>query len=379
MVILLHFAYRKEAQFFLKEWELEKLHDSNLELYSSKELKNFILITEEGIEGNLVLATRALSFLQLKLNTLPDLILNLGVAGALSNKLQLHEVVSAKIAIRTNTEDSAYFQSFELAKLPSVPSKSFKEIFAAISADKRINREESRVKLLQIGEFVDRELWAIAFIAAEYKIPCATLKIISDFAQEDSCQLVVKNNEILAQHLFDEVFPYLQELQSAYQSAYHGIGLHYTKGQNLFEPQIFKHHEFYFTQTQKHQLKKLYLGHKIKEIKDENILLLRPEVQEIIRLETTPKKRASELLFYLFKKLNPFLVHHQEELKKILAPFKHPKITFDLDPKLEEETLSLHMEVQNEKDYHDFKNILNDFQYDQFRKLIFGNSSKGQN
>lgn len=368
MVILLHFAYRKEAQFFLKEWAVTKIQESNLELFSSADYKKFILITEEGIDGSLALTTRALSFLQLKLNLLPDLILNLGVAGAISAKLHLHEVVSAKIAIRTNSEDIAYFQSFELAKLPTAKEKSFQEVFTAISADKRITQKESRDKLQLVGDMVDRELWAVAFVAMEFKIPCATLKIISDFALEDSCRLVMENSDILAQKLYAEVSPYLQEILNLKEN----IELHYTKNQNLFEPHLFKRTDFYFTQTQKHQLKKLYLGHKIKNSEDEDILFQSLDVQELLKKDTSSKKRASELLFILYKKLNPFLVRHQEEIKKILKPLNHQKLTFDLDPKLEEETLNLHLEISNEQDFIELKKSLSDFNYADFKHLVFG-------
>lgn len=374
MVILLHFAYRKEAQFFLKEWGLTKLNDSGLELYASADSKKFLLITEEGIEGNLMLATSALSFMQLKLNLLPDLVLNLGVAGGISSKLPLLEVVSAKIAIRTNIEDTAYFQSFELAKLPPCQNKTFTEVFTAISADKRINNQLSHEKLHLVGDIVDRELWAIAFVASKFKVPCATLKIISDFATEDSCQLVTQNSDQLALQLYKEVFPYLQTILESSES----IGLHYTKNQNLFEPQLFKNDSFYFTQTQKHQLKKLYLGHKIKDNHTEDALLSAVEVQELIKKETTSKKRASELLFFLYKKLNPFLVKHQNELAQILMPLRHQKLSFELDSKLEDETLNIHLEITKEEDYLELVQSLSDFQYNEFKKLISGQNMRDQ-
>lgn len=368
MNILLHFAYRKEAQFFIKEWGFELIPDANIELFQTKDASIFLLITGEGIDQTINIATRALSYLEYQKKKKIDLVLNLGIAGSLRDDLTLNEVVSAKLAIRTNINEEAYFQSFELAKIPLPETNGINKVFTAVSSDKRINQFSSRQKLQLLGDIVDRELWAMALVGHEQRIPCGSWKLISDFAIDDSCQTVSTNLEELSAMLFKKCSPLVNEILKLNGQ----MELHYTKNQSLFSPEILKLPDFYFTQTQKHQLKKLYLGLKITNNEEENVLLRSDFFISLKHKETTPKKRASELLLSLYSKLNPFLIKHQSQINEVLSPLQHPSITFDLDKKLEDETLHIHLEIKNNNDFQAVKKQLNNFDYPKFKELIFG-------
>ena len=182
---LLTFAHRGEAQHFLK-YDNYKSVDSNFNEFFKND-KNYLLFTGEGLQST---EERMISFLsQSNLNI--DRMVNLGIAGALDEKLELESIHSLKQILKEN--DNETFRSSDVyAKID------------CISALNRVTDLGYRDKLLTRAKIIDREIWAIAKVCNNYQLPFYSFKLISDFAGENiDTHAIIKKSKGYSKKLFD--------------------------------------------------------------------------------------------------------------------------------------------------------------------------------
>ncbi|MBI4325186.1 MAG: hypothetical protein HY674_07965 [Chloroflexi bacterium] len=102
----------------------------------------------------------------------PSLVLSCGFAGGLNPQLQLGAVLFAA------EEESRL--TYDLAKLGARPARFYCADRVAVSAS-----EKHRLWLETQADAVEMESGALHQICRERQIPCATIRVISDAAQED--------------------------------------------------------------------------------------------------------------------------------------------------------------------------------------------------
>lgn len=361
---LLQFAYHKEAEHFLKYFHASVVKSSDLELFVNPQNNVFILITKEGPLESLTTTIKALSFIKYSLDISLDKIINLGIAGSLTDDIKTSQLISPTLAIRSDTQNQASFQSFELIPI-TLENFVHHKTFTNITADKRINNRTDRQALSIFGSTVDRELWGVAKAAFEFKIPVSSFKLISDNADAEVCRDLLTLKDQLSLELFQKSRPIIDAILENKISAKTSI--------NEYAIQCLQNPLFYFTQSQKHILKKLYLGLKISSIEHENNLFSDIYICQLLEKDTTPKKRSSELLWYLHEKLNPYLARHKKELSSVLVPLIHQQIYYELDPKLENTELAIHLYLNSEEDFEEIKRRLQNFNFTKFKNLLDGN------
>ena len=158
-------AHRGEAQTFIKELKAKALSE---DLYEFS--KGLIYISKEGPYEIMVKLGVMLKEFNIKE------IINLGIAGSLSTQLEVGEIYEIRCVY---LEDNAkiQFQSYTLN-----PNASFD----CITAHSRVLNNDHRIQLAPIADIVDRELWAIAKVAHNYKVNCKSFKLISDLAGDQT-------------------------------------------------------------------------------------------------------------------------------------------------------------------------------------------------
>ena len=185
---LLVLAHRGEAQAFLSELGFEP-RDNEIQLYESENLD--LLITGEGY-------IEAMKKTLLALKDKPyERVINLGIAGSLSLKLQTGNIAHIRTSYR-------YFDHTPIFK--SFTSYNPEAEFDCITTNKRIVDSDDAKALKVHGDLVDRELWGIAEACHFFNTPFEALKLISDQAGDTDCQLVASQATDYSYELYEHFF-----------------------------------------------------------------------------------------------------------------------------------------------------------------------------
>lgn len=340
---LLTFAHRGEAQSFFKHFEFESVDFFFNGLFKSKDF--YLLLTDEGTHSacEKTIATLA------QFSSHIEEIINLGVAGSLSQKYKKHDL----LWIRTSMAHHAQKLEFKTYSSTAINSQ-----VDCISSYTRVLSKDDRHKLSLFADIVDRELWAIASAATFFKLPFSSLKIISDdLTQIDQnteiCQLVKEDALNFSEKLLTEFLN--KSGKTKVQTK--------IKTQNSF----YESEAFYFTTTQERKLKSLLDGLSVK-----NISVSQDLIDELLSLQVLPKERSRMLLIELNDLLNPFAKKMRRALDKTLTPLSEAGISAQYNSNLEQTLLHLSVGINSERDLERVKNALKIFSYSDYKNIFDG-------
>lgn len=186
---LLVFAHRGEAQAFLKGRNFREVDFAFNGVFQSE--KELLLLCGEGLDA----AEERLSTLLGAFGKDISLVLNLGIAGSLSDSLTPGEIYPIR---------AAYREPEAVQALPAFRSADPNARIDCISARRRVLTPAYAQRLAPFAPIVDRELWAIASLCAQQGIPFRSCKLISDRAGVDTSALDFKRcARPFSEQLFD--------------------------------------------------------------------------------------------------------------------------------------------------------------------------------
>jgi len=180
---LLVFAHSMEATVFINKLKLKKENISLNNVYSGSEF--ILLVTGQGISNVISKLTNIItiygkSILQIK---------NFGIAGRLDSRLKINKCYEISSVIMND-------RKYMLGEAANGIS--------CVTSNEAISNEAVAEKLLQTAQAVDMELWAVADVAASFKIPAGAVKLLSDDARQTiPLNEVIKNVKFYSDKLFD--------------------------------------------------------------------------------------------------------------------------------------------------------------------------------
>ena len=184
-MFLITFAHKAEAQEFIK-----RKHNIPVEFYFSgiyRHEDELLLLTGTGVQSAIDKIRRVIDYYGKKVTGL----LNLGIAGALDNKLQINQIYGIRNVYFEGTTD--YFTTANL-----------RGQIDCISANKAVTNNDYARTLAKKAQSVDMELWGCAKISLEYNLPLKSYKLISDYAGSDTNKSDIRRNvQQYSRHLFD--------------------------------------------------------------------------------------------------------------------------------------------------------------------------------
>ncbi len=196
---LLIFAHRGEAQEFLQRLPFQAADTEFKGFYETEE--RLLLLCGEGLQA----VEERLSALLGAFGKNISLVLNLGIAGSLSDSLTAGEIYPIR-AVYREPEGGQAFPAFRSAD-PNAK-------IDCISAVKRVLIRDYVRRLAPFAAIVDRELWAIASLCARQGIPFRSCKLISDRAGVDTSTVDYKARaRQFSEQLFDFYTTHLRTIE----------------------------------------------------------------------------------------------------------------------------------------------------------------------
>jgi len=196
---LLIFAHRGEAQEFLQQLPFQAADTAFKRFYETEQ--QALLLTGEGLRA----AEERLSAFLNAFGKHISTVINLGIAGSLSDALPAGEIYPIRTAYR-EPEAGPAFPSFHSAA-PAAQRD-------CISARKRVLTPAYAQRLASFAPIVDRELWAIASLCADYSLPFLAYKLISDRAGVDTSTVDYKARaRQFSEQLFDFYTTHLRTIE----------------------------------------------------------------------------------------------------------------------------------------------------------------------
>lgn len=328
---LITMAHLGEAQSVIENFQLKRLSQNE---FTSKDFD--LLITGEGpFEA----ATKTALCLGKKNY---EQIINLGIAGALSDKYQIGDVLEIRtsyLVINNNPQ----FHTFELSK----------DGIDCVSSFERVLNPKKAQELTTMGQIVDRELWGIAFAAKTAKVSLKSFKIISDMAGSlHACELVKENKEKFAD-LINEAFIKFVQKDSNKET-------HILDG-------------FYFTFSMAHEFHDLVHKLSIKNdiSKEEVLTLIMPH--HFIKDHISKKDRAKNLLNSMKDLLNPTYKMIEGKINDWKKPLFDRNISLHTDPYLEDEIIKISFNIKNENELKEKIQALTHLKISPFHEILQGN------
>ena len=350
---LLIFAHRGEAQSFFNEWEFTPVEFIFTGLFKSHQY--YLLITGEGPKDASEKTVAVLSSFKDSITK----VINVGIAGSLSPKLKVGDLVWVR---------SSYAQNAERCEFKSFTTKNHTSI-DCITAYSRITTAIERKNLSAFADIVDRELWSIASAAHLFRIDVLSLKLISDdINSTDMCQLVKDEAPVLSKKLLQEFLSFENKNKS-------------TKPAELLAPKsdsvedfLLVHPKFYFTTSQTRKLSTVLRGISLKKIlNDGEIKNLANMIIETYAVDKTSKELSKLLLQELSEKLNPLNTKIKEKINQSLKPLLDSGATVTFDPELEQDYIQINYQIRNTKDQKRLMLSLEQFNYQKIKDILAGN------
>ena len=336
MLTLLVFAHRGEAQAFLKSYAMKStpLFGGGV-FYEGENLG--LLLTGEGPWKALERSSFVLGHLA-SLGRKPDLLVNLGVAGAWQEELPLEEVYPIRTVY--GFWEKMLFQSYTCS-----PWEQQEE-------DQTLPPEKDLLTLGQRGglppplpSLLDREGWALARAASLAQVKLSMVKIISDQGKNPDCDEIRQKAPLYSQKLLDFFEKYRP--QEAEQD--HPLNLQ----------------GFYFTQSQRRALTSL-----LKHLPPGTFKKL--PLEQFKNDSPSPKKASQNLIHYLESLLNPLSTSLHEKLDALVGPHCQEKITFHRKKDLERLEFSVRLKIQEKEDIPSLKRYFQEFPFEKFLEIYQG-------
>ena len=269
---------------------------------------------------------------------------NLGVVGSLNENIKIGEIFSIKTVYAENE-----FKSIRL--------DDDKAQIDLITAEKRINQEETKKNLSHYAKLVDRELWPIAFACSKQNIKVFSLKLVSDNSDGTiACDKISQNAKNFSKQLHDYFLKYFLMDSDPSNKPKYELALEWEN-------------DFHFSFSQRKKLEN-YL---------ERLSILGFErslneelVNKCKEFSPLPKERTNFLLKKLSHQLNPFMAKIEAKLEDLTAPFTEvgAKIHFSAD--YEEDYFTISMKIENEKNLQRLKESINKIDYKSIIDTLHG-------
>lgn len=342
---LLVFAHRKEAEAFIDYLQFKPIEFHFDGLY--KNVDSYLLITGEGTQNASERVSAALSLFKKDITN----IVNIGIAGSLSEKVKKHEILE----IRTSYAHHANRLEFK-----SFTSSSTNTHLDCMTVFERVLTLEHRKKLSLLADIIDRELWSIASAAHLFKINFQSLKYISDDINDEGfCQLIIKESEIISNKLLN----YFQNKNS-----------NKTISTNEMKrpSEIQDHKNLYFTVTQRRQLQ-----HLLNLLENTNFselnFLEREDIINILNLDILPKERSRRILELLLLEINPVHGKIKELVAAAISPLCKNEIDVKFDKDFEDKTLTILFKINSEETLNSKLRTLANFEFKKIDDIFNGN------
>ncbi|WP_127717014.1 hypothetical protein [Halobacteriovorax sp. HLS] len=340
---LLVFAHRAEAATFLKQGNFKSVESSTQSLYQNEE--DYLLICGEGILNSLETVSTVLG----ELSNAPVEIINYGIAGSLSPKVDINSIVEVR-TFYAQMEQIVEFKSF---------STDSKELLDCITSSQRVLNKDYAQKLSCFASLVDREGWAIARAASNSNIKLRAFKLISDMAlehTEDSpiCEIIKENAEIYSDKMWR-----------------HFCSLEFTL-ENEAPLLIDRNKSFYFTVSQYRNYKGI-LSSLLTKYESEEAILETCQISSIAEVKATEKQRAQLLIDKMRELQTPFNHKLTKQLDTILAPLKKAQLQVKLSKDFESDSFSISASIHNEMDLLQISQALKKFDYKNYQSILRGN------
>ena len=320
---LLTFAHRAEAQCFFDEFGLSQdKAQENIFLDDHR----IVAILGEGIEASIFNTTRVMQ-------RFPNIqkVLNFGVVGALPHPspLNLGQLISVNTVYGESAAKDFQFKSFSSSHSTSS--------IDCITAAHRVLNEDYASRLAPIAPMVDRELWGIAYVCHQMKLPWESFKVVSDFAGKSTlCFEVQAHAPQFSKQLFDA---YLTSKNSNPTP---------NKISEIKKPWD----NFYVTKSQGDKLEKLHLQFiKLFDEKKWTNFLEHPLVVDISNHKNFhPKQKTQKFLDVLTTYLDPSMARLIEKTHGLKQTYKKSDIDLKFDPQGDSEQFKVSFNVISEQD-----------------------------
>ncbi len=189
---LIVFAHKAEAQNFLKEKTISQYSKKLPNLYHCD--KYYVLFLGKGI-GHV---TRDLASATLELSGKIKQIINMGVAGSLSQELELNKIYPIKTCILA-PNDLKRRETFDLQTQSD-------KLFTCITTQRMVDTPAYAKYLHNYADLVDMELWAISAVCHQLNMPLSAYKLISDYADNPTITKSVKQKAPFYSSLLKEYY-----------------------------------------------------------------------------------------------------------------------------------------------------------------------------
>lgn len=317
--LIITFAHYLEAEVFLGQSEVTAITHWNWGKVFQHQVypQCWILITGEGPWKAFAQTTKLMAEISaLQGNTFTGEVFNLGIAGALRpaehlvQQLVSVRTVYARIMGQIQFHSSTSFSNsnndgdvHHSQKLNLMP-------FDCITAQERILSLAARDELAPFASIIDRELWGIAQACQMIgpKIPWNAIKLISDQALENSCELVMSKHRDLSEQLATVAHEYLSHFIN------HDQGLKQSSPLNTIDLFIERikiegrlHFTFHQRQEFQQRLKQLLLLYSVDTPEKLFHQINFQQWQEQLPEHLSPKIRTKKLILWLERMLYPDL------------------------------------------------------------------------
>ena len=188
-MIVITLAHKGEAREFIQRKHTIEMDFHFKGLFRCED--EILLITGEGISST----TKRLSAVCRYYDNEIDYVLNLGIAGALVNFLQINQFYGINRIFMES-------QGLNEEKVYATANQNGK--YDCITALHPVLNQSYTQKLSAFAQIVDRELWACASVCEQFKVPLKSYKLISDYADSKTLVHSIKvNSAEFGKHIFD--------------------------------------------------------------------------------------------------------------------------------------------------------------------------------
>lgn len=130
-------------------------------------------------------------------------VVNLGICGAVDEGIPLGSIFSIRKVVEGDRLFSGRPSFFEI---PVIPESSFPSA-VLVTQDGVMRSEKQRNHIKGLGAMLcDMECFALAGVAAQFKIPFFAFKAVSDHAEENAHEAAMKNATRVSKELCRQIF-----------------------------------------------------------------------------------------------------------------------------------------------------------------------------
>ena len=352
---LLCFAHRGECLAWLRQLHLHPLPLSFTTAWQGEGV--YVLLTGEGIEQ----ASRTLAAFCGRYAEKISSIINLGLAGGLATHLTRGEVYRVRTIYAAKYAHQVEYQSYSSSEVNALHD--------CISARVRVLDTPASTSLANFAALVDRELWGLAAVAAQFKLPLRAAKLVSE---------IVFNTEIC------------QRARAAREQHSAALFAFWQKNLSTVPPPpraptadcltALRQRGFYFTQVLQDKVVALLNSLALQRgwQADEMLANLAEQIalEKILKNSPHPKQRTKLLLQHLQALHDPFRVQFNQRLATITAPLRQvAKVSHHED--FANDDLTISSTIKNAGDLIALQRALADFDYQRYRNLLNGTGAEG--